>query len=394
MSPAFARVQASLMACCLLLVRTETGAAQSRILRLQSKILGEERIVHVALPPNYAQARQRYQVTYLLDGHVRAFFDLTVAAAGYDLAGDVRDYAIPPQIVVGVEQKDRSADLGRNQELFSRFLREELIPRIDRDYRTHPYRTLIGHSLGGRFALNELCRAHGMFRAIVAMSPGGGDSTNMASLTACLQRSIDESGEVAQQVVLIAGAREPQALVKTRRIHEFLTGAAPGWRVSLLDGADVGHAETPFVGIPLGLRQVHHAIVWEMPPAMVDSLLNGRADPGAVIASWYARLSAHVGYAVPPAAKWLRAATAKYLSRHQLDSAEGSARRTVEAFPEDLAGYALLADVHLAGDNSDAARRVLEEALRVIDRLEFFDESERILKRASLRTSLEKLQRS
>ena len=61
---------------CLLLVLTlDAGLAhaQARLLRIPSRILGEERSVHVALPSNYANARQRYQVTYLLDGHVRAF---------------------------------------------------------------------------------------------------------------------------------------------------------------------------------------------------------------------------------------------------------------------------------------------------------------------------------
>src|SRR4029079_6244351 len=101
--------------------------SETRVVRISSKILGEERVVHVSLPPNYSVARRRYETTYLLDGHVRQFFDITVAAAGYDVVADLQhDYATPPQIVVGVDQIDRGADLGRNQELFTRFLVEEL----------------------------------------------------------------------------------------------------------------------------------------------------------------------------------------------------------------------------------------------------------------------------
>ena len=137
--------------------------SQVATVRIQSKLLGETRTLHVSVPPNYRIARQRYPVMYLLDGQVRAFFDLTVAAANYDLLGDMRDYAIPSQIVVGIEQGDRGADLARNGELFTRFIVEELIPYIDREYRTVPYRTLIGHSLGGRFALQTFCRAPNVF---------------------------------------------------------------------------------------------------------------------------------------------------------------------------------------------------------------------------------------
>ena len=84
---------------------------------------------------------------------MRAFLYVTVAVTNYDLLGDKHDYAIPPQIVVGIEQSDRGTDLARNGALFLRFVVEEVIPYIDREYRAVPFRTLIGHSLGGRFAL-------------------------------------------------------------------------------------------------------------------------------------------------------------------------------------------------------------------------------------------------
>ena len=77
--------------------------AQSRSYHITSKILGEERTFHVSLPPNYAVAKQRYQVVYVPDGHLKAFFDLAVAAAGYDIStGGPHESAMPPQIVVGV----------------------------------------------------------------------------------------------------------------------------------------------------------------------------------------------------------------------------------------------------------------------------------------------------
>src|SRR6476661_9169833 len=150
------------------------AAAETRVVRLASKILGEERVLHVNLPLNYGNARQRYQTVYVLDGQVRQFFDIAVAAASYDIVGDLHDYAMPPQIVVAVDHRDRGTDLGRNQELFTRFLVEEVVPYIDRSFRTLPYRTLIGHSLGGRFALMTFCRAPGVFPAVIAISSAVG----------------------------------------------------------------------------------------------------------------------------------------------------------------------------------------------------------------------------
>ena len=68
------------LAAVLLSLRTTHVAAETRLVRIASKILGEERVVHVSLPPNYSVTRRRYETTYLLDGRVRQFFDITVAA--------------------------------------------------------------------------------------------------------------------------------------------------------------------------------------------------------------------------------------------------------------------------------------------------------------------------
>src|SRR3954471_23296815 len=140
------------------MVSAAAALGQARVLHVPSKLLGGERIVHVSLPPNYDVAAQRYATTYVLDGHVRAFFDLTVASVSYDVTGDSHAYVPPPQIVVGVDQRDRGDELGDRQELFTRFLVEELVPYIEHEFRTSGYRTLIGHSLGGHFALMTFCR--------------------------------------------------------------------------------------------------------------------------------------------------------------------------------------------------------------------------------------------
>ena len=49
----------------------------------------------------------------------------------------------------------------------------ELIPYVEKNFRALPYRVLVGHSLGGRFALMTTCRAPGIFQSVVAISPGG-----------------------------------------------------------------------------------------------------------------------------------------------------------------------------------------------------------------------------
>lgn len=362
-------------------------AAQTRTIRVPSRILGEERVVHVHLPPNYALAKQRYEVTYLLDGHVREFFDLTVAASAYDLTGDPHDYATPPQIVVGIDQRDRGTDLGRNQDAFLKFVTTELVPFVDREYRTTGYRTLIGHSLGGRFALMTLCRAPGVFPAVIAISAAGGDSTGVEAITSCFTSAFASSGAL-RQLVLSGGSREPRVLANVERLQGFLRAQAPAtWRWTVVDGTGLGHTETPLATIPPGIRFVHDKSVWEMPPALADSVSDGRVDPDRTIAAFYAALSTRVGSVVSPSLKWLLAAARVHIRQHD-GEAEAAVRRVIAAYPEDLEAYGLLADLALRRNDAGAARQTLNDAMGMLERLDIHDVYERERKRKFIEDAL------
>jgi tetratricopeptide (TPR) repeat protein len=208
----------------------------------------------------------------------------------------------------------------------------------------------------------------------------------------CLQREFALNRTVVCQLAIIAGGRESRLAGGAERLREFLQTSAPtNWRWTFLDGARLGHTETPYAGIPQGIRFVHDGDLWEMPTTTADSILRGFVDPDQAMRAWYKALSARVGYDVAPSAKWLGAAVREYVGRRDLVAAEADARRAVDAYPEDHNTYANLADVFISRNDPAAARRTLADALRVLDRLDFFDETERALKRSVLRSSLEKL---
>src|SRR5258708_16013648 len=54
---------------------------------------------------------------------------------------------------------------------FLSFIADELLPTIDRNYRTRPYRVLIGHSLGGLFAVYALMSRPEVFKGYLIGSP-------------------------------------------------------------------------------------------------------------------------------------------------------------------------------------------------------------------------------
>lgn len=152
-----------------------------------SKILNEERPYWVYLPPPYDKnwfASKSYPVLYLLDGDV-LFHSATgvVQLMGWE-------FQIPELIIVAIPNTNRTRDLTPTNitkgydgnevpELaasggggaFLQFLNEELIPHIESNYRTIPYRILVGHSLGGLLAMACFLRWPSVFQAYIAIDP-------------------------------------------------------------------------------------------------------------------------------------------------------------------------------------------------------------------------------
>lgn len=125
-------------------------------LSIQSKKINEEREIRVYLPRNYASSGKKYPVIYTLDGEGTG--SMTANTAEF-MTGYSSIPQMPEVIVVAVINANRNRDMpipegyGKaGEENFLAFLADELIPAIEKKYRTQPLRILLGHSQGGLFA--------------------------------------------------------------------------------------------------------------------------------------------------------------------------------------------------------------------------------------------------
>lgn len=138
---------------------------------IKSKVLNEKRSVWIGLPKNYSKDSS-YSVIYVLDAEDR--FDLT-----YSITKELfeNQNAIPELIVVGIPNVDKvqrlsdltftnskltatgkqdtigyfSSSLTGNGLSFLKFLEDEVITYVNKNYSTNDYNTLVGHSIGGYF---------------------------------------------------------------------------------------------------------------------------------------------------------------------------------------------------------------------------------------------------
>ncbi len=142
----------------------------------------------VSLPDGYAVNQQRYPVLYVLDG-----WHFPLMAFLQD--NNRFSQRMPPVIMVNVSHGSTNVMALRAHDFtpspvasvpgsgggaaFLEFIEQELIPFVDKTYRTNPSdRALLGHSYGGLFALYALQQRPALFQRIVAASPAIGWDQN------------------------------------------------------------------------------------------------------------------------------------------------------------------------------------------------------------------------
>ncbi|TFV94148.1 hypothetical protein E4S40_08905 [Algoriphagus kandeliae] len=154
---------------------------------IYSHVLEEDRSYWLSLPESYHtpfSSYKKYPVLIILDGNT--LFRHISGMVDFMSSETYRNQRIPEMIVVAVENVNRNRDFTPDKIItrrpndfgggdnFLRFLEEELIPQLDQEYRTAPYRILYGHSLGGLLATHTYMKESTLFNAFIAADPSLG----------------------------------------------------------------------------------------------------------------------------------------------------------------------------------------------------------------------------
>ena len=126
---------------------------------IESKVLNENRKIKIKLPKDYYNSDKSYPVLYRLDGDL----DLFIETVGVINRLVYAEELIPEMIVVMIENTNRNRDMMPTNtsffksepgaENFKKFIESELIPRINKSYRTTDEKLLCGQSLSAVFTL-------------------------------------------------------------------------------------------------------------------------------------------------------------------------------------------------------------------------------------------------
>jgi predicted alpha/beta superfamily hydrolase len=334
--------------------------------RIHSSQLNEDREYKVYLPGSYKWAQdKRYPVLYILDGE--SHFLHTAAAVDF-LSGQGE---IPEMIVVAITSTVRIRDFtqtdwsshwvgGGGAGRFRAFLSKELIPEIDRTYRTQDFRVLFGHSAGGQFALYCLTSDPSLFQAYFVLSPSleWDDELPVRSLGSFL--SSTQSSAPTLKTFVYVGRGDDYAggsvLAQFNKLVEILAKAPPGVRSQIRSFPEETHTTLPLLGLIDALRSLYSG--WRLTDAILDQGLPG-------VQAHYSDLSKMLGRPVAVPENALNDLGYTALEQGKVKEAITIFQSNVDANPNSANAYDSLVDGYLKDGQLAAAKRASDRSVQL-----------------------------
>ena len=198
---------------------------------IESRVLGETRTINVYRPPAWDEADGVARpVLYMPDGGIGEDF---VHIAGL-LQISTLNGTMRPFILVGIENTQRRRDMtgpttvDSDREIapvvggsaaFRAFIRDELMPEIERRYATTSERAIVGESLAGLFVVETFMLEPTLFDTYVAFDPSLWWNANALVENA---RALLKPAMVGRTLYL-ANSDEPTIAALTIRLAALLT---------------------------------------------------------------------------------------------------------------------------------------------------------------------------
>ena len=249
--------------------KSGTSGPADESFTLASRALGETRLVNVHVPSHASNRETVFAaplpVLVMPDGGLDEDFPHVVAA----VEALIERNAIRPHLVVGIPNTQRRRDLTGPTEVesdrkiapqvggsaaFRGFLRDELLPEIERRYDVTQERALIGESLAGLFVLETFLEEPTLFTHCVALDPSLWWNHGALVESAPARLAASDAPEVrvaAPRTLFFASSEEPSTREGCARLARFLVTAPPaGLRWQYIPRPDLGHA-TIFRGLEL-----------------------------------------------------------------------------------------------------------------------------------------------
>lgn len=256
---------------------------------IYSNVLKETRVIQVVIPKGYQpEKNSKYEVLYVLDGEwymeqIPFIYNFTVNAK---FAPENIFVLIPNTYLNGVNLRDRdfsptkidNDSTSGGADNFHAFLKNELIPYVEKKYPTNGQRSLVGSSFSGLFSVYAFVKDPELFQSYIASDPNlNWDNNYVPKLAA--QRL--PSFEGVESTLFFAGLEKSSIAMGSKAMDSVLTAKAPrGLNWKFMEYTNETHYSVQHKAFYDGMRYSHEgysATPLEFHP------MNGIVDSGRVL---------------------------------------------------------------------------------------------------------------
>jgi len=353
----------------------------AKSIKINSAVLGEERTIYISTPSGYNDSKESYPVLYVLDGWTGII----------GLANNLSDWGLcPGMIVVVIEQVNPGRDMFPSQPKYMRgfhpskpsynekksdldlapeckicgqadkylsFIESELIPFVDKNYRTLAYRICAGHSSGALCVTHAFLSHTSLFNSYIALSPPLYWDDGLLLRTA--EEKLAGKNLKYKQLYFSIGEKEtPSTIADAHSFANILKVKAPSdlnWKLDYQENED--HSSGAVNGIINGLRFIYDGWKYD-----IDKM-----KAGGVIAidNFYKNLTERYGYEISPDVDTFNSIGWGALIDGNQDEAFKIFGENTRRHPESSSAYRYLAEGYLKTGDTDMAIKTYEKALEL-----------------------------
>jgi len=328
---------------------------------LPSKILAEQRDLLVHLPNNYNENTDlNYPVLYLLDGQR----NLNHAAGTLDLLN--QDGKSQEMIIVAIKNTHRTRDLtptydesynewgiSGGADNFLDFIEQELIPYVNKSYRTNNFKVISGHSFGGLLSIYALQTRPQLFQAHFAFSPSLWWHEQVTLKNT--EHFLSKTTELNNYLYLNLGNETGDMLSAFQQYTKLLETHTPkGFSYNSDIDKKETHGTSALIGQTLAYRYLDKSL--QCPQEIISQGLSA-------IKQFYKVQSEKYGYKIKPSFRAINHAGYLALGKKDIATAINIFEGNVKNYPYIADGYDSLADALKANGDLDKALKMMNIAI-------------------------------
>jgi predicted alpha/beta superfamily hydrolase len=338
-----------------LVAQDDVSIGKSR--KFQSGILGGEVTYMVHLPDSYENSQKDYPVIYMMNGQSVSSF-----ANASSTLDNLSNERIPDMILIGISNTGVAAsyrscpdDSGNVKpgDSFGKFLKEDLIPEVRKNYRTNDYKILFGQSNTGLFVLYSFLTQPDLFNAYVVASPMFGWCPQY--YTDKTRVFLKNNPSLNRKLYMSYGNLDYVEVL--RYIDDFreVLGQSPAgfqYKVELIDNA--GHV--PFITL-------NNALLYFFSECTMNAERKKLSIPE--IKSHFEKLSSDYGFTVVPKAGVLFDMAIDKKNEKEFERAVDLFKYLISLYPGSEIYHYVLGQTYLQKGDIDLAKTSFNESLKI-----------------------------